>query len=151
MWVSITVLLFWAQPFAFLFQAEDGIRDKLVTGVQTCALPISQRRRAGPVSASPGRDGGALGRGAAQPVRRCSTVGDAPVLVAVRRPRRAPRGALWGTARGRAGAGPPAGRPAPAGAHQRRAEAAHDPAGVGTGRSAAGLRREDPPRQHSAT
>src|SRR5205823_7862157 len=23
------------------FQAEDGIRDKLVTGVQTCALPIS--------------------------------------------------------------------------------------------------------------
>src|SRR2546423_5600386 len=24
----------------FLFQAEDGIRDKLVTGVQTCALPI---------------------------------------------------------------------------------------------------------------
>src|SRR5205823_9113516 len=24
------------------FQAEDGIRDKLVTGVQTCALPISQ-------------------------------------------------------------------------------------------------------------
>src|SRR2546425_7763512 len=25
----------------FFFQAEDGIRDKLVTGVQTCALPIS--------------------------------------------------------------------------------------------------------------
>ena len=24
----------------FCFQAEDGIRDKLVTGVQTCALPI---------------------------------------------------------------------------------------------------------------
>src|SRR5687767_15774805 len=24
----------------FFFQAEDGIRDKLVTGVQTCALPI---------------------------------------------------------------------------------------------------------------
>ena len=22
------------------FQAEDGIRDRLVTGVQTCALPI---------------------------------------------------------------------------------------------------------------
>src|SRR5687767_15290865 len=29
-----TLLLF------FFFQAEDGIRDKLVTGVQTCALPI---------------------------------------------------------------------------------------------------------------
>src|SRR6266545_7243360 len=28
--------------FFFFFQAEDGIRDKLVTGVQTCALPISQ-------------------------------------------------------------------------------------------------------------
>src|SRR5205823_9491040 len=28
----------------FFFQAEDGIRDKLVTGVQTCALPISARR-----------------------------------------------------------------------------------------------------------
>src|SRR6266404_8409637 len=27
----------------FFFQAEDGIRDKLVTGVQTCALPISIR------------------------------------------------------------------------------------------------------------
>src|SRR5207244_9002905 len=27
------------------FQAEDGIRDDLVTGVQTCALPIYQRRR----------------------------------------------------------------------------------------------------------
>src|SRR5215216_6412569 len=26
----------------FFFQAEDGIRDDLVTGVQTCALPISQ-------------------------------------------------------------------------------------------------------------
>src|SRR2546423_6134691 len=30
----------------FFFQAEDGIRDKLVTGVQTCALPISGNRRA---------------------------------------------------------------------------------------------------------
>src|SRR5260221_5165565 len=27
-------------PF-FFFQAEDGIRDHCVTGVQTCALPIS--------------------------------------------------------------------------------------------------------------
>src|SRR5207244_7018583 len=26
----------------FFFQAEDGIRDDLVTGVQTCALPISR-------------------------------------------------------------------------------------------------------------
>ena len=29
--------------FVFFFQAEDGIRDIGVTGVQTCALPISWR------------------------------------------------------------------------------------------------------------
>src|SRR2546430_12609457 len=32
--------------FFFFFQAEDGIRDLTVTGVQTCALPISPRARA---------------------------------------------------------------------------------------------------------
>src|SRR5690606_40315403 len=30
---------------SFFFQAEDGIRDFHVTGVQTCALPISLRFR----------------------------------------------------------------------------------------------------------
>src|SRR5712671_7594608 len=30
----------------FFFQAEDGIRVDLVTGVQTCALPISTRNSA---------------------------------------------------------------------------------------------------------
>src|SRR2546427_12079907 len=30
--------------FFFFFQAEDGIRDLTVTGVQTCALPISWDR-----------------------------------------------------------------------------------------------------------
>src|SRR5699024_10178437 len=34
--------------FIFFFQAEDGIRDRNVTGVQTCALPIS-RDHADPV------------------------------------------------------------------------------------------------------
>src|SRR5699024_11332514 len=29
----------------FFFQAEDGIRDRNVTGVQTCALPISRSAR----------------------------------------------------------------------------------------------------------
>src|SRR5256885_11557140 len=29
----------------FFFQAEDGIRDYKVTGVQTCALPILEKRR----------------------------------------------------------------------------------------------------------
>src|SRR2546426_9018551 len=41
----------------FFFQAEDGIRDYKVTGVQTCALPISSRRGApeprGPCWSSP--------------------------------------------------------------------------------------------------
>src|SRR5205823_8432864 len=53
--------------FCFFFQAEDGIRDKLVTGVQTCALPISGRydrsvprlRRAGGADRILGRYGGA--------------------------------------------------------------------------------------------
>src|SRR5438034_10854888 len=31
----------------FFFQAEDGIRDHCVTGVQTCALPILRRDRHG--------------------------------------------------------------------------------------------------------
>src|SRR5699024_12033707 len=30
--------------YPFFFQAEDGIRDRNVTGVQTCALPISLHR-----------------------------------------------------------------------------------------------------------
>src|SRR5699024_11518622 len=32
--------------FFFFFQAEDGIRDRNVTGVQTCALPIFRIRHA---------------------------------------------------------------------------------------------------------
>src|SRR5207248_4826631 len=34
-------LVFVCFSFYFFFQAEDGIRDRTVTGVQTCALPIS--------------------------------------------------------------------------------------------------------------
>src|SRR5438093_3098430 len=37
MWITIVVFSF------FFFQAEDGIRDWSVTGVQTCALPILRR------------------------------------------------------------------------------------------------------------
>src|SRR5256885_11972801 len=33
----------WSCYCFFFFQAEDGIRDYKVTGVQTCALPISGR------------------------------------------------------------------------------------------------------------
>src|SRR5256886_12451488 len=32
----------WSRVGIFFFQAEDGIRDLTVTGVQTCALPISR-------------------------------------------------------------------------------------------------------------
>src|SRR5207249_6325564 len=37
----ICVIFFITLFFFFFFQAEDGIRDRNVTGVQTCALPIS--------------------------------------------------------------------------------------------------------------
>src|SRR5207245_8203391 len=47
----------------FFFQAEDGIRDATVTGVQTCALPISfevMEAFGAPVAyVSDGRNGGA--------------------------------------------------------------------------------------------
>src|SRR2546430_8880803 len=36
--ISVLVSIFC--PTFFFFQAEDGIRDLTVTGVQTCALPI---------------------------------------------------------------------------------------------------------------
>src|SRR5256885_8575945 len=36
----------------FFFQAEDGIRDYKVTGVQTCALPISWLARRSPNSSA---------------------------------------------------------------------------------------------------
>src|SRR5205809_3515423 len=34
----------WRILSSFFFQAEDGIRDVAVTGVQTCALPIYRRQ-----------------------------------------------------------------------------------------------------------
>src|SRR2546422_5396644 len=37
-------------PCFFFFQAEDGIRDVAVTGVQTCALPISVDVRHGAIA-----------------------------------------------------------------------------------------------------
>src|SRR5437867_13294522 len=41
----------------FFFQAEDGIRDRTVTGVQTCALPISAHRSQTALSAHSGSVG----------------------------------------------------------------------------------------------
>src|SRR2546430_15090761 len=44
----------------FFFQAEDGIRDLTVTGVQTCALPISNSYDSAALTAN----GGAINPGA---------------------------------------------------------------------------------------
>src|SRR2546426_6498284 len=53
MYCSVVVVLMFC--FFFFFQAEDGIRDYKVTGVQTCALPISSPSRE-QVSAHLGHD-----------------------------------------------------------------------------------------------
>src|SRR5256884_3690304 len=60
-------------PKLFFFQAEDGIRDVAVTGVQTCALPISFQRR-GSGRTSPKSGSGDRGSGAGSrrlPRRHC--------------------------------------------------------------------------------
>src|SRR5688572_31649273 len=66
--------------FFFFFQAEDGIRDLTVTGVQTCALPIWLRARGGQPSPLHGRwrdrGGGAAGGVLREPARGAH----APVL-----------------------------------------------------------------------
>src|SRR5256886_3922990 len=64
------------QHVFFFFQAEDGIRDLTVTGVQTCALPISYMARAigppeeesDPQASHPARPC-RVGRGLARPAR----------------------------------------------------------------------------------
>src|SRR2546426_9364217 len=48
--------------FFFFFQAEDGIRDYKVTGVQTCALPISANRTHRCPSSFPGPSVSPIGR-----------------------------------------------------------------------------------------
>src|SRR5688572_31880682 len=42
-WLTWLIRLTFVVLCFFFFQAEDGIRDLTVTGVQTCALPISYR------------------------------------------------------------------------------------------------------------
>src|SRR5205807_4409147 len=46
--------------FFFFFQAEDGIRDYKVTGVQTCALPIWYLYKGGVGAESPRKAAGLL-------------------------------------------------------------------------------------------
>src|SRR2546427_9088331 len=64
--------------FFFFFQAEDGIRDLTVTGVQTCALPIYRdpAQRQPRICASPGRPvrGRSGAHQAAQPRERRAAV-----------------------------------------------------------------------------
>src|SRR5258708_22621108 len=57
----------------FFFQAEDGIRDDLVTGVQTCALPIYRGDAVVPATSQAvvGREGPPRGG----PERKASVVG----------------------------------------------------------------------------
>src|SRR2546427_7706982 len=56
--------------FFFFFQAEDGIRDLTVTGVQTCALPIWCLAQPGPGGRTgPGHGGAAAAGGAGAAVR----------------------------------------------------------------------------------
>src|SRR2546421_5997580 len=43
LWYCFVLRLSHVLFFFFFFQAEDGIRDLIVTGVQTCALPICPR------------------------------------------------------------------------------------------------------------
>src|SRR5215208_7458449 len=45
--ICVCLFLVMCSCFFFFFQAEDGIRDGHVTGVQTCALPIFRSRRGG--------------------------------------------------------------------------------------------------------
>src|SRR5256885_4426920 len=71
--------------FFFFFQAEDGIRDYKVTGVQTCALPIFPRASA---------RGVASGHKAA----RCPERGAKPEAT---RPGRPPVAAAWWRSRAR--------------------------------------------------
>src|SRR5205807_5690740 len=73
----------------FFFQAEDGIRDYKVTGVQTCALPISGTRARAPCPIGrPDRPAGGA------PRRQAPGVGNRALLGARRwRPGRPPAGA----------------------------------------------------------
>src|SRR5256886_4336018 len=75
----------------FFFQAEDGIRDLTVTGVQTCALPISRApttgfRRSGSPCPSRARRTplvcrSALNRASCRPRRRDSALSTTPGTV----------------------------------------------------------------------
>src|SRR5690349_25067193 len=66
----------------FFFQAEDGIRDLYVTGVQTCALPISETIRASRITASASK--GAAARAFSSIMRAISSGSSEPQLTPMR-------------------------------------------------------------------
>src|SRR5690606_16895140 len=110
---------------AFFFQAEDGIRDFHVTGVQTCALPISYR------ALSP--------EARVHPSPTCTT--NMPSTAKPRATSMPTRRSPPDPRRPRAGEGEPfaaaaGGSPPPARSAARPAEPSAEGSGSGTGRSA---------------
>src|SRR5699024_11293884 len=100
------------------FQAEDGIRDRNVTGVQTCALPIWVRNTRGRWSMQPvpggykirpySVDGGACGRRSARTRGVAGRCGHRPLRGGTIEPRenREPvRAAIQAAPTGKPGAG----------------------------------------------
>src|SRR5439155_9198784 len=78
----------------FFFQAEDGIRDGHVTGVQTCALPISDRigpamTPANPAKPAPNANSSALRKAMFTPSAPTMPGLDAPARISM--PSRVPR------------------------------------------------------------
>src|SRR5438034_8365229 len=70
--------------FFFFFQAEDGIRDHCVTGVQTCALPICGGANLASLDFDSVQRGNAeIQRRAQQVIDRCWQLGDANPIVSI--------------------------------------------------------------------
>src|SRR2546427_9237033 len=94
----------------FFFQAEDGIRDLTVTGVQTCALPISRgrghrwRQGGGGRRAGEAREAARRRRPAADPPRPVRVPRGGARPVGATRPSGGGGGALRGGRRGKTAA-----------------------------------------------
>src|SRR6266705_3169100 len=69
--------------YVFFFQAEDGIRDRTVTGVQTCALPISADAFPGEVVLDPFVGTGTTCAVAKSMRRRCVGIDINPAYVSM--------------------------------------------------------------------
>src|SRR5690349_25073951 len=67
--------------FIFFFQAEDGIRDLYVTGVQTCALPICSSTPPAPCSSVPCTSGRGSVASSRRPAGSPGTTGTGPTSV----------------------------------------------------------------------